>query len=421
MKKVYLLTLLALSLTLSLAFTSCSNDDDDPQTNPKEKFSYESLPSISKQFISDYFYGYTPEWAAKHIAGYEVSLLEGTRAQTQRNGYEIKFDRNGVWTEIEAYNDKALPEIVLAIIPRPIASYVAVNYPQRGVNEIKKEEYGFKVELTGNPDVDLKFDINGNFITNNNKDQIIAYDKLPQKAKDFIATHFPNLITKEVKSDGVSYEVEFTNNVEIEFNKDGEWLDIDVDNTTMPKSVIGLLPQAINDYLSANHPTTSIEQIKKRASLFEIELKNDTKLIFSTDGDLWSIENGNNNSQNNDRVSYTSLPEGIKTILNTHFKGKDNFLFAEKDKSEYEVKLKDGSEIDFDLQGNIKSVEVVPGKSVPSAIIPSTITSYVSANYPGKVIEEYEVKLLGYKVELSGYPSLELIFDKNGGFIGLDD
>lgn len=420
MKKFYLSTLFILSLALSFSFTSCSNDDDGITTGYKEVISYENLPSVSKQFISDYFRGYTPAWTAKDIEGYEVSLQEGTRAQIQRNGYEIKFDRNGIWKEIEAYNDNALPETVLALVPRSIASYVAMNYPQRGINEIKKEDYGFKVELTGKPDVDLKFDINGNFLTNTDKDQVVAYDKLPQIAKDFITKHFSNLTVKEIKTDGISYETEFTNNVEIEFNLNGEWIDIDVDKTTMPNSVIELLPLNISSYLANNYPSNPVEQIKRRANLFEIELKNDIKIVFDSEGNLWSIENDNKEPQNNDRVNYVSLPASIKTILTIHFNGEANFLYAEKDKDEYDIKLRDGSEIDFDLQGNIKTIEVIPGKSVPSAIIPTKILSYVNANHSGKHIEEYEVKLFGYKIELSGYPSLELVFNKEGEFIGID-
>lgn len=77
------------------------------------------------------------------------------------NGVDIKFDNAGLWQDVEMRNDtQALPNT--AFILPAIVEYVATNYASAGINGIDRELNGFDVELTN--DVDLVFDKEGNFI-----------------------------------------------------------------------------------------------------------------------------------------------------------------------------------------------------------------------------------------------------------------
>lgn len=49
----------------------------------------------------------------------------------------------------------------------------------------------------------------------------------------------------------------------------------------------------------------------------------------------------------------------------------------------YEVKLADGTKIDFDARGEWTDVER-PGGVVPDGLIPQPILKFVAANYPGR-------------------------------------
>ena len=84
---------------------------------------------------------------------------------------------------------------------------------------------------------------------------------------------------------------------------------------------------------------------------------------------------------------------------------------------EYEVYLKDGSEIKFDKKSNWEKVECREG-AVPATIVPEAITTYVRTHFPGETITQIERDGNKYEVELSN--RLELKFDRNGRFLKID-
>ncbi len=175
--------------------------------------------------------------------------------------------------------------------------------------------------------------------------------------------------------------------------------------------------------MDANYAGKKIKKIENKINYYEIELVGlEDELLFDKQGQ--QITNpGNGNSGNNERITYENLPASIKEFLSSHFA--DKFAAAKKEKDEYDVVLNDGTEIEFDLNGNLKSVEVIPnrGYSVPESVMPQGVNSYIRSNYPHRLVEEFEIKTnknYKYKVELSGYPEIELLFDTNGNFIRLD-
>ncbi|MFD1165632.1 PepSY-like domain-containing protein [Sphingobacterium daejeonense] len=76
------------------------------------------------------------------------------------NGIEIKFNKNGEWLDIDAQNDSAA--LPDSLIPTSILSYVKQNYPNTGINSIETARHGYDVELTNG--LDLEFDKDGKFI-----------------------------------------------------------------------------------------------------------------------------------------------------------------------------------------------------------------------------------------------------------------
>lgn len=419
MKKNFLLMAL---FTLALTFSACSNDDDNDNSNGGTTVSYENLPSESKQFITDHFADYDVTKTLQQVSNYTVSLSKTTT--TSGSNYEIEFDAQGGWIEIEGLNDAVLPDNVLALIPRSILSYVAQNYPDRGITEIKKETYGYKIDLTGTLDVELAFDTNGEFLaadTDNTGDTVVDYGQLPETAQTFLNTHFTGQTPTKIKLDSDGYDVEFGNDTDVEFDLLGNWYKVEVDNSDqIPQTVIALLPQAAQTYISANYSSRKVESVKNKISTYEVELNGDIDLVFDKDGNLWSSSGTTSNNNNGQHLLFSALPQAIQACLTGHFLSTTTFLYAEQDDEEYEVKLANGTDIDFYISGGLKSIEVLVGNSVPDSIIPDAILSYVKSNYPDRKIEEYEQKTAGYKVELSGYPELELIFDSNGNFKGQD-
>jgi uncharacterized protein YuzE len=85
---------------------------------------------------------------------------------------------------------------------------------------------------------------------------------------------------------------------------------------------------------------------------------------------------------------------------------------------EYNVFLKDATEIDFDHQGNLQSIDC-RRNAVPEGIVPELITSFVSLHHPDQIIVEYAISYRFLTVEISN--GLDLVFDLEGHFVRVDD
>ena len=85
---------------------------------------------------------------------------------------------------------------------------------------------------------------------------------------------------------------------------------------------------------------------------------------------------------------------------------------------EYDVYLNDGTELDFDANNHWETIES-RGKGVPAAFIPKAIATYVKSNYQNMSIVKIRKEHFGYEIELPN--GLELSFDPQGRFMGMDD
>lgn len=116
-----------------------------------------------------------------------------------------------------------------------------------------------------------------------------------------------------------------------------------------------------------------------------------------------------------------ALPEPITTFLKQYFPGA-TVAGVETDNEygglEYDVYLNDGTEVDFDARNQWEKVDCHT-KAVPAALVPSAIASYVKANYQSLPITKIDNNRYGYDIELSN--GLELKFNANGQFMGIDD
>lgn len=124
----------------------------------------------------------------------------------------------------------------------------------------------------------------------------------------------------------------------------------------------------------------------------------------------------------NDHVTtdVSCLPEKAQQYLK-HFEAPIALIEVDNDGvfgKTYDVKLKDGTEIDFDKKGDWKSVDN-ERKPVPAVFIPKAIAEYIKANYSKDFVSKIDKDSRGYDVELSNH--LELQFDSNGKFLRLDD
>lgn len=120
-------------------------------------------------------------------------------------------------------------------------------------------------------------------------------------------------------------------------------------------------------------------------------------------------------------ISIEQLPVAAQKFLKTHFANQpltyakvDGYMFD----VDYEVRLADGTKIDFDRKGNWTNVER-KATALPEKLVPTKIAEYVAKYYAGTKVVKIERNKRSYEVELSN--GLELTFDTRFNLINVDD
>ena len=123
---------------------------------------------------------------------------------------------------------------------------------------------------------------------------VITHDtkKLPEAARTFISTYFPKAQVSHIKIESElfqtkKYEVLLTDRTEIDFNRDGKWMEVDCDDAPVPQ---GLIPAYVTAYLKENFPDAYVTKIEWERREVEVDLSNDWSLTFNTKGELMDID-----------------------------------------------------------------------------------------------------------------------------------
>ena len=124
-------------------------------------------------------------------------------------------------------------------------------------------------------------------------------------------------------------------------------------------------------------------------------------------------------------VNVKSIPAKAQNFITQNFADK-KIVSVVKDSeildTEYNVFFSDMTSIKFSSKGDWKEINGNK-KCIPTNIVPTTIANYVNENYSGICIAKIEIDKelfdFQYKIELTN--GIDMMFDKNGGFIGFDD
>ena len=125
-----------------------------------------------------------------------------------------------------------------------------------------------------------------------------------------------------------------------------------------------------------------------------------------------------------DRVSrdVKLLPTEARELIKNHF-AEASISYLKVDKNlfrveGYDVRLTDGTELDFNSKGQWTEIEAEKN-AVPSSLIPDVIKKYMKQNYNGQRVKKIKHNRRGYELKLSN--GLEVEFDNMGNFLRLDD
>lgn len=119
-------------------------------------------------------------------------------------------------------------------------------------------------------------------------------------------------------------------------------------------------------------------------------------------------------------LTVSEYPNKITSFITSHFSKSEIISIKEEKeirKTEYEVKLNSMEELEFDEDFTIKKIESKTG--LPNSVLSDKVISYVAENYANKKIVEWKRKRKTDEIELDN--DLELVFDKEGNFLRVDD
>lgn len=120
-------------------------------------------------------------------------------------------------------------------------------------------------------------------------------------------------------------------------------------------------------------------------------------------------------------ITINQLPAAAQAFIKNNFSGQTaDYIVEDKGfmETEYEVRLANGTEIEFDGSGNWEEIDG-NNNPIPAAILPKGINSYINGKFKGQAIHKADKKRYGYDIELVN--GLELEFDSTGKFLRLDD
>ena len=122
-------------------------------------------------------------------------------------------------------------------------------------------------------------------------DKPVEVSTMPAKAQEFMLKHFPGNKVAVAKQEGTfllkSYDVIFINGDKLEFDRSGNWTNIECKYTVVPD---GIAPAPIDAYIKANYPQTKIKGIEKEERHYDVELDNGIDLKFNSSFKLIKID-----------------------------------------------------------------------------------------------------------------------------------
>lgn len=255
-------------------------------------------------------------------------------------------------------------DIDTADLPQAIIDYVTANYPDAEIDEAGKclENGDYMVELDNG--LILVFDKDGNFLEaweddeDEDWDEIDAAD-IPQAILDYVAANYPTAIIDEAAINGEdgSFAIFLDSDIVLLFDKDGNFLeemtydefdeDEDLDEIDPAD-----LPQAVKDYIAANHASATIEEagVDPEDGTIYVLLDSDLVLVFDATGTY--LDEFMEWEEECVAVALADLPQAIKDYVATNYPDRTiaEAWFNEEDK-EFYVELDDETILLFDEAG----------------------------------------------------------------------
>lgn len=366
----------------------------------------ETRTPIDKQEIP----GFIADYVGVEYVGYEILLSELVQKPKMKDTYEVKVKKSGVGTGAESQlvfaNDGKLlsrndPQGFVASTPPVDKVAEKKENPKETNNNSKTKEKAAKNPNSKEDNKEKNKSKKGQY-----PDNIISENSVPPIVKKNFVKKFPK--ATEVKWFNRKGDTIYTikcifkeQENEIAFNSDGKWLTqkIKQDEKTIFPAVAKYLDKTYRKYqFVSSYKTVSFNKNEGGFDVKIIELKNKKSKLETT-------------------ILFDKMGKLVKTIDPEYEYEQDVQKETSADRKLEEEYNKSATNLEDDNTNGIKVVEKE---------LPSPLTSYISANYPGMKIKSSflrDIDELGSCYEVSvaregiGQETIVLIFDKYGKFI----
>ena len=109
-------------------------------------------------------------------------------------------------------------------------------------------------------------------------DQVITFDRLPANAQAMLKQNFSDKVPLVITADWDDYKVMYTSGDKVEFDKKGEWRDIECKTSQVPAN---LIPTQIAANVNSTFPGTAITEIDRDRRGYSVKLSNGLELEYN--------------------------------------------------------------------------------------------------------------------------------------------
>lgn len=120
-------------------------------------------------------------------------------------------------------------------------------------------------------------------------EKVVPVNEIPATSQAFLDTYFDGYSINKVEKEGTQYSVSLQGGVEVDFNAQGDWTEVDgSDGVVIPT---GFILEPIVAYVMGEYPNDKINGIEKKVSGYDVDLlAEDLDLLFDLDGKYTGID-----------------------------------------------------------------------------------------------------------------------------------
>ena len=109
-------------------------------------------------------------------------------------------------------------------------------------------------------------------------DKVITFDQLPQTAQKLLKTNFADKVPLVITVDWDDYKVMYQSGEKVEFDKKGNWKELDCKTSAVPTA---LIPEQIKAHVKATFPGTTIIKLDRDRRGYDVKLNNGLELEYN--------------------------------------------------------------------------------------------------------------------------------------------